>query len=308
MKGGARRRFRAGQGGQFREGRGGEARGGRGAGPGSPKGRKRGDRARNGRGEEGAGRMRRRRAGRAGSGSTSRRPGCELMPGGIGRSGSGSSVAPGRAFPDSARSARGIERSTAPRRPGRGAPAQARREAASTRADPPHTPERFRSLRRRPVCEIAPSTDTRAAWALRRHRARSAGGSCPLGSPATRERRIPWPAIRPRLAVGRGGARKARGGLDGHDPPVRSGRTSPALRARESTRADPPHTPERFRALRRPPVCEIAPSTDTPVRGGELGGGGGTRWPAVRGDCGVRPAAGPDTGHRLRLRGWPGVP
>ena len=32
----------------------------------------------------------------------------------------------------------------------------------------------------------------------------------------------------------------------------------------------PPHTPERLRAFRSPPVCEIAPSTDTLIRGGRV--------------------------------------
>ena len=213
------------------------------------------------------------------------------------------------------------------------------------RADPPHTPERSRALRRRPVCEIAKSTDTRAARApggpgghatigdtLRpargpsrrlphvqaqpgnpRHRDRrphrrppsssspKAGfvilaihdlraearadraaaqadraaragpraiGSGPRGRPratgsgprtAPAWKRRPGRSARPaRRGRGRPGSarpahRHRRGGA--HRPPV----TTPAA----SMRADPPHTPERSRALRRPPVCEIAASTDT---------------------------------------------
>ena len=42
------------------------------------------------------------------------------------------------------------------------------------------------------------------------------------------------------------------------------GRRRP-IRALEAGRAHPPHTPERLRALRSPPVCDVARSTDRPA-------------------------------------------
>ena len=43
---------------------------------------------------------------------------------------------------------------------------------------------------------------------------------------------------------------------------------------RRPPRRRPPHTPERFRALRPPPVCEIARSTHSPAKGGRYQAGG----------------------------------
>ena len=46
---------------------------------------------------------------------------------------------------------------------------------------------------------------------------------------------------------------------------ARAGGGAAPVRALEAGRAHPPHTPERLRALRSPPVCDVARSTDRPA-------------------------------------------
>ena len=190
------------------------------------------------------------RARRAGSGSTSRRPGGELMPPAssalrlaVGRGGArkarGGCQAPGGFDENQAPGCAGRSAARAGLSAGRGEPAQARRVAGPGASS----------------CRAASNAPRGSPWAAPRRGRRGAG--------STRARRSGCAgrsAARAGSSAGRGAPAQAR-----HEAPARARRCAGAGRAVASTRADPPHTPERSRAFAGLPcVKSRGPQTHAP--------------------------------------------